>query len=100
MNKEIKANFKQATVKGGAAELKFEILTSAAGAFDIIKHSGEVVMLGIDPVQEEIDFAEYEAEAVPEEIPFEKPANVDYETGEVYDEITDEARMLEGGEEQ
>lgn len=32
----IKAHFKQATVKGGVAVLQLEVLTDAAGAFDVI----------------------------------------------------------------
>ncbi|WP_417341354.1 hypothetical protein [Gordonibacter urolithinfaciens] len=62
---EIRANFKQATVKGGTAVLQLEILTSDASAFPILKLSA---------------------------------ANVDAETGEVYEVITDEARMIGDGE--
>lgn len=63
MEQTIKANFKQANVKGGVATLTFEVLTSSEGAFEIIRHSGENVILGITP--EQGTFA------------------LDYETGEV-----------------
>lgn len=36
MKQTIKANFKQANVKGGVATLTFEVLTSSEGAFEII----------------------------------------------------------------
>lgn len=42
---EIRANFKQATVKGGTAVLQLEILTSDANAFPILKLSGKPVVL-------------------------------------------------------
>ena len=69
MNTTIKAHFKQATVKGGVAVLQ----------------------------QEELDFGdEYEDEPLP--FDEELPANVDAETGEIYDPIEDENHMLtEGG---
>lgn len=60
---EIRANFKQATVKGGTAVLP-------------------------------LDYDEDEGEP----LPFDRPANVDAETGEVYEVITDEARMIGDGE--
>ena len=55
MRAEIKANFKQATVKGGVAVLQFEVLTDVAGAFDIIRQSGRVVFLTVETEQQEID---------------------------------------------
>lgn len=60
---EIRANFKQATVKGGTAVLQ-------------------------------LDYDEDEGEP----LPFDRPANVDAETGEVYEVITDQARMIGDGE--
>lgn len=60
---EIRANFKQATVKGGTAVLQ-------------------------------LDYDEDEGEP----LPFDRPANVDADTGEVYEVITDEARMIGDGE--
>ena len=56
----------------------------------------------VETEQEEIPFEEQEAEPIPfDECDYEysdpKPANVDYETGEVYEEITDEARMIGDG---
>lgn len=66
---EIRANFKQATVKGGTAVLQLEILTSDANAFPILKLSGKPVVLTVADIQ-------------------------DAETGEVYEVITDESRMI------
>lgn len=82
---EIRANFKQATVKGGTAVLQLEILTSDANAFPILKLSGKPVVLTVADIQDE-------------PLPFDRPANVDAETGEVYEVITDEARMIGDGE--
>lgn len=56
MKETIKTNFKQSNVKGGVATLTFEVLTSAEGAFEIIKHSGENVILGVTPEQETLSF--------------------------------------------
>ena len=99
MNTTIKAHFKQATVKGGIAVLQLEVLTDAAGAFDVIKQAGRTVILTIESEQQELDFdAEYEAEPLPlDEEPIERPANVDAETGEIYEPIEDEAYMLTEG---
>lgn len=99
MNTTIKAHFKQATVKGGVAVLQLEVLTDAAGAFDVIKQAGRTVILTIESEQQELDFdAEYEAEPLPlDEEPIERHANVDAETGEIYEPIEDEAYMLTEG---
>lgn len=99
MNTTIKAHFKQATVKGGVAVLQLEVLTDAAGAFDVIKQAGRTVILTIESEQQELDFdAEYEAEPLPlDEEPIERPANVDAETGEIYEPIEGEAYMLTEG---
>ena len=93
---EIRANFKQATVKGGTAVLQLEILTSYANAFPILKLSGKPVVLTVADIQDELprDYDEDEGEP----LPFDRPANVDAETGEVYEVITDEARMIGDGE--
>lgn len=92
---EIRANFKQATVKGGTAVLQFEILTSDANAFPILKLSGKPVVLTVADIQDELTL-DYDEEGEP--LPFDRPANVDAETGEVYEVITDEARMIGDGE--
>lgn len=99
MNTTIKAHFKQATVKGGVAVLQLEVLTDAAGAFDVIKQAGRTVILTIESEQQELDFGdEYEAEPLPlDEEPIERPANVDAETVEIYEPIEDEAYMLAEG---
>lgn len=94
MNTTIKAHFKQATVKGGVAVLQLEVLTDAAGAFDVIKQAGRTVILTIESEQQELDLDacdECEVEPLPLE---DIPANVDAETGEIYDPIEDEAHML------
>lgn len=92
---EIRANFEQATVKGGTAVLQLEILTSDANAFPILKLSGKPVVLTVSDIQDELPL-DYEDEGEP--LPFDRPANVDAETGEVYEVITDEARMIGDGE--
>lgn len=96
---EIRANFKQATVKGGTAVLQLEILTSDANAFPILKLSGKPVVLTVADIQDELplDYDD-EGEGEGEPLPFDRPANVDAETGEVYEVITDEAQMIGDGE--
>lgn len=91
---EIRANFKQATVKGGTAVLQLEILTSDGNAFPILKLSGKPVVLTVADIQDELPLGYDEGEP----LPFDRPANVDAETGEVYEVITDEARMIGDGE--
>lgn len=93
---EIRANFKQATVKGGTAVLQLEILTSDANAFPILKLSGKPVVLTVADIQDELPLDYDEDEGEP--LPFDRPVNVDAETGEVYEVITDEARMIGDGE--
>lgn len=88
---EIRANFKQATVKGGTAVLQLEILTSDGNAFPILKLSGKPVVLTVADIQDELPL-DYDEEGEP--LPFDRPANVDAEMGEVYEVITDEARMI------
>lgn len=92
---EIRANFKQATVKGGTAVLQLEILTSNANAFPVLKLSGKPVVLTVADIQDELPL-DYEDEGEP--LPFDRPANVDAETGEVYEVIVDEGRMIGDGE--
>lgn len=92
---EIRGNFKQATVKGGTAVLQLEILTSDANASPILKLSGKPVVLTVADIQDELPL-DYDDEGEP--LPFDRPANVDAETGEVYEVITDEARMIGDGE--
>ena len=92
---EIRANFKQATVKGGTAVLQLEILTSDANAFPILKLSGKPVVLTVADIQDGLPL-DYEDEGDP--LTFDRPANVDAETGEVYEVITDESRMIGDGE--
>lgn len=77
---EIRANFKQATVKGGTAVLQLEILTSDANAFPILKLSGKPVVLTVADIQDELPL-DYDEEDEGEPLPFDRPANVDAETG-------------------
>lgn len=93
---EIRVNFKQATVKGGTAVLQLEILTSDANAFPILKLSGKPVVLTVADIQDELPLDYDEDEGEP--LPFDRPANVDADTGEVYEVITDETRMIGDGE--
>lgn len=98
---EIRANFKQATVNGGTAVLQLEILTSDGNAFPILKLSGKPVVLTVADIQDELplDYDEQDDdEDEGEPLPFDRPANVDAETGEVYEVIVDEARMIGDGE--
>lgn len=94
---EIRANFKQATIKGGTAVLQLQILTSDANAFPILKISGKPVVLTVADIQDELPL-DYDEEDEGEPLPFDRPANVDAETEEVYEVITDEARMIGDGE--
>ena len=71
---EIRAKFKQATVKCGTAMLQLEILTSDANAFPILKLSGKPVVLTVADIQDVLPL-DYEDEGDP--LPFDRPANVD-----------------------
>ena len=99
MQTEIKASFKELQIKSGTAVMKLEVLPSAKGFTDLTKMTGQAVFLSVESEQEELPFSNdeeqeeipcYEAEVV-------KPANVDCETGEVYEVIEDEARMIGEG---
>lgn len=81
---EIRANFKQATVKGGTAVLQLGILTSDANAFPILKLSGKPVVLTVADIQDELPL-DYDEEDEGEPLPFDRPANVDAETGMIGD---------------
>lgn len=48
-------------------------------------------------IQDELPL-DYDEEDEGEPLPFDRPANVDAEKGEVYEVITDEARMIGDGE--
>lgn len=96
----IKANFKELQIKSGTAVMKLEVLPTAKGFTELTKMTGHVVFLQVETEQEEIPFEEQEAEEIPfVECEYEqpKPANVDCETGEVYEVIEDEARMIGEG---
>lgn len=56
MSVQVNALFKQTTVKGGTANLQMEILTDATDAFDLIKMSGQTVLLNVTPEQETFEF--------------------------------------------
>ncbi len=54
MKQEIKASFKQATIKAGTATLQFEVLPSAEGFTEVMKMTGGVVMLTVETEQQEL----------------------------------------------
>jgi hypothetical protein len=56
MSVQVKALFKQTTVKGGTATLQMKILTDEPGAFDLIEMSGQTVFLKVTPEQETFEF--------------------------------------------
>lgn len=98
MKQEIKASFKQATIKAGTATLQFEVLPSAEGFTEVMKMTGGVVMLTVETEQLEL--------------PLEDSVNqttinnyfVNADTSEINEYeaevIEDDAHMLpEGGEE-
>ncbi|MCI6274401.1 MAG: hypothetical protein MR611_06990 [Coriobacteriaceae bacterium] len=60
MRQEIKASFKQATIKAGTATLQFEVLPSAEGFTEVMKMTGGVVMLTVETEQQELPFEERE----------------------------------------
>lgn len=69
----------------------------SANAFPILKLSGKPVVLTVADIHDELPL-DYDEEDEGEPLPFDRPANVDAETGEVYEVITDEARMIGDGE--
>lgn len=109
MDVRVKASFKQATVKGGTAVVQMEVLTCAAGFYDLMRLAGQNVVLNVEGKQSELDLEPEMPQGEPLPLDVEddwqedgvepaKPANVDIETGEIYPEITDEGRMLSDGE--
>lgn len=58
----IRASFKQATVKGSAAILQFEVLTEDVGAFDLLRMSGKKVDLTVADLQPQIVFVDADGE--------------------------------------
>lgn len=64
MTSDIKALFKQATVKGGMAVLTFEVLTDEPDAFELVKQSGRNVFLSVVPEQQEIVYVNDEGEVL------------------------------------
>lgn len=89
----INANFKDAQLKGGVAVLRLEILLSDANAYPILKLNGKPVELTVADIQDELPLDYDEGDP----LPFDRPANVDAETGEVYEKIVDESRMIGDG---
>lgn len=78
---EIRANFKQTTIKNGLAVLQFEVLQSAKNFSDVIKLSGKTVVLDIDDEQPELPF-DVDVEE-PEDV---EPFAFNEETGEIMDD--------------
>ena len=62
MKQEIKASFKQATIKAGTATLQFEVLPSAEGFTEVMKMTGGVVMLTVETEQQELPLEEEQAQ--------------------------------------
>lgn len=78
---QIRANFKQTTIKNVLAVLQFEVLQSAENFSDVIKLSGKAVVLDIDDEQPEL----------PLDVDVEEPEDVEpfafnEETGEIMDD--------------
>lgn len=100
---EIKASFDDLTIKAGKATAKFVVLPSAKGFTELTKIVGQTVVLTVETEQAELPFDVQDTEPIPlDECDYEfqeprKPANVDCETGEIYEEITDGARMIGDG---
>lgn len=104
MKQEIKASFKQATIKAGTATLQFEVLPSAEGFTEVMKMTGGVVILTVETEQQELPLDEEQHTEGQTTI---NNYFVNADTGEVTDyeeaieaEIVDFDRALpEGGEE-
>ncbi|MCI6548084.1 MAG: hypothetical protein MR874_06860 [Coriobacteriaceae bacterium] len=94
MRQEIKASFKQATIKAGTATLQFEVLPSAEGFTEVMKMTGGVVMLTVETEQQELPFEEREDAEGQTTI---NNYFVNAETGEVT-ERQDDYLLQEGGE--
>lgn len=60
----VRAAFKQAVVKGEKVVLTFDVLTSEAEAFDIIRMSGKTVELDVTDPQSEIVFVNGDGEVM------------------------------------
>lgn len=103
MKQEIKASFKQATIKAGTATLQFEVLPSAEGFTEVMKMTGGVVMLTVETEQQELPFEENQTEGQTTIYNYFVNANTGEVTeygDEVEAEIVDFERALpEGGEE-
>lgn len=94
---EIRANFKQATVELRHGRAAARDSDERRQRLPILKLSGKPVVLTVADIQDELPL-DYDEEDEGEPLPFDRPANVDAETGEVYEVITDEARMIGDGE--
>lgn len=93
MRQEIKASFKQATIKAGTATLQFEVLPSAEGFTQVMKLTGGVVLLTLETEQDELPFEEQPAAQ-----PVVNICNVNADTGEVTEDVLDCYALPEGGE--
>lgn len=102
MKQEIKASFKQATIKAGTATLQFEVLPSAEGFTEVMKMTGVVVMLTVETEQPELPLEDCEPTEGQTTI---NNYFVNADTGEVTEygeeaEVEDFYCLPEGGEEQ
>lgn len=103
MKQEIKASFKQATIKAGTATLQFEVLPSAEGFTEVMKMTGGVVILTVETEQQELPLDDSPAEGQTTINNYFVNANTGEVTeygDEVEAEIVDfEHALPEGGEE-
>ena len=58
----VRADFRQATVKGGVVVLTLEVLADAQGAFDVVRMAGRPVVVAVAPVQPELELEPVEGE--------------------------------------
>lgn len=55
MDVQVKASFKQATVKGDIAVAQMEVRSDETGFNDLIRLAGKDVFLTVEPTQQQID---------------------------------------------
>ena len=54
----VRADFRQAVVKGGAVVLTLEVPADAQGAFDVVRMAGRPVVVAVAPVQPELELGD------------------------------------------
>lgn len=58
VERAVRADFRQATVKGGVIVLTLEVLADVEGAFDVVRMAGRPVVMAVAPVQPELGLGE------------------------------------------